>query len=251
MASEFEPFFGKEKGVVWAADVKPGVFVDTMKQIGDAEGLAGVKIGFQVGLGMSLAEATKVVRAYSNAKVLYDHQKAGNDIPDTSVNFLETMIDGGVDGAILFPFTGPETQEAWTTALQSEGLGVFTGAEMTHPRFRKAEGGSIPDTSLGKIINLALDLGVDNFIVPGNKARSVAKWRKRIESARGIGNFALAAPGFVDQGGSITEAGTAAGKIWHPIIGRGVHANKDMKPREAVDFYTQQLFYAQQMQEAA
>jgi orotidine-5'-phosphate decarboxylase len=241
MASEFEPFFGKEKGVVWAADVPPEEFEPIMQQIGDVDGLAGVKIGFQVGLGLSLPEATRIVRAYSNAKVLYDHQKAGNDIPDTSVNFLDTMIHGGVDGAILFPFTGPETQEAWTTALQSEGLGVFTGAEMTHKRFRKAEGGSIPDTALSEIINLALELGVNDFIVPGNKAKSVDKWRKRIEAARGIGGYALAAPGFVDQGGSITRAGAVAGDIWHPIMGRGVHANRDMKPRQAVEYYVSQL----------
>jgi orotidine-5'-phosphate decarboxylase len=237
----FEPFFGKEKGVVWSPDVDPDEFENIMKQIGDAEGLVGVKVGFEVGLGLSLAEATRIVREYSNAKVLYDHQKAGNDIPDTSVNFLRTMIRGGVDGAILFPFTGPETQTAWTKALQSEGLGVFTGAEMTHKRFRKAEGGSVPDSSLERIMDLGLELGVNDFIVPGNKAKSVEKWRKKIERVRGVGQYALAAPGFVDQGGSITEAGSVAGEIWHPIIGRGVHANADMSPREAVEFYTRQL----------
>jgi orotidine-5'-phosphate decarboxylase len=181
------------------------------------------------------------VRAYSKAKVLYDHQKAGNDIPDTSVNFARSMVRGGVDGAILFPFAGPMTQEAWTKALQAEDIGVFTGAEMTHPGFTQATGGSLTERALEDIIDRALDLDVGNFIVPGNKAPKVEKWRTKIETARGIGGYALAAPGFVDQGGSITEAGMAAGQLWHPIIGRGVHANKEMSPREAVEFYTQQL----------
>lgn len=236
----FEPFFGQEKGVVWAADVEPDEFAPIMEQIGDAEGLVGVKIGFELGLGLTLAEAARIVRANSNAKVQYDHQKAGNDIPDTSVNFVRAMVRGGVDSAILFPFAGPETQEAWTRGLQAEGINVFTGAEMTHKRFKKSQGGSIPETSMGRIIDLALDLDVENFIVPGNKAPSVNKWRKRIERVRGVGNFALAAPGFVNQGGVITEAGAAAGEHMHPIMGRGVHANKDMSPREAVEFYAAQ-----------
>jgi len=241
MAAEFEPFFGREKGVVWAADVEPEEFEPIMSQIGDTEGLVGVKLGFELGLGLSLAEASRIVRANSGAKVLYDHQKAGNDIPDTSVNFARAMVRGGVDGAILFPFTGPKTQTEWTNALQGSGLGVFTGAEMTHPQFMRLEGGSLTESALEKIINLAIDLGVENFIVPGNKAEKVLKWRRYIEVAKGAGHYALAAPGFVDQGGSITEAGEKAGEIWHPIIGRGVHANKDMSPREAIDFYTRQL----------
>ncbi len=238
---EFEPFFGSEKGVVWAADVEPHDFARIMEEIGDAPGLVGVKLGFEVGLGLSLDVATRIVRDNSRARVLYDHQKAGNDIPETSVNFVRAMTRGGVDGAILFPFTDPETQVAWTRARQSEGLGVFTGAEMTHTRFKRTSGGSLTEEALEEIIDLGLELGVDNFIVPGNRAGSVIRWRERIERVRGVGGFALAAPGFVDQGGSITDAGAVAGQLWHPIIGRGIHANANMTPREAVDFYTAQM----------
>ena len=241
MSSEktFVPFFGREKGVVWAADVEPEKFAPIMEEIGRVDGLLGVKIGFEVGLGLGLAEASHIVRANSNAKVQYDHQKAANDIPDTSVNFVRTMVHGKVDSAILFPFTGPDTQVAWTRGLQAEGINVFTGAEMTHKKFRKSEGGSIPESSLKKIIDLALELDVDNFIVPGNRAVSTAKWRKRIEAVRGAGNYALASPGLIDQGGNVSEAGRAAGQLWQPIIGRGIHANKKMTPRQAVEFYTQ------------
>lgn len=243
MAAEtaFEPIFGREKGVVWAADVEPDNFAGIMEQIGDAEGLVGVKIGFELGLGLKLEEAANIVRANSDAVVQYDHQKAGNDIHDTSKNFVRAMVRGKVDSAILFPFTGPEAQIAWTRALQSEGIGVFTGAEMTHPRFNENDGGSLPEGALARIIDTALELDVNDFIVPGNKEQSVVKWRKRIERVRGVGNFALAAPGFVNQGGTITDAGAAAGELWHPIIGRGIHANPDMTPRQAVDFYTAQM----------
>lgn len=237
----FVPHFGNKKGVVWAADVEPDDFAPTMEAIGDAEGLVGVKIGFEVALGLGLAKATNIVRANSNAKVQYDHQKAANDIPDTHANFTRAMVRGGVDSAILFPFTGPKTQEDWTRSLDSAGITVFTGAEMTHKRFRKVEGGSIPDTSLGRIIDLALDLGVENFILPGNKVQRIQKWRRRIEAVRGAGNYALASPGLVNQGGNVTASGQAAGEHWHPIIGRGIHDNPNLTPREAVECYTRVL----------
>jgi orotidine-5'-phosphate decarboxylase len=237
----FEPFFGREPGVVWAADVEPDEFAGTMEKIGNAEGLVGVKIGFEIGLGLSLREASNIVRANSNARVQYDHQKAATDIDDTGKNFVRAMVRGKVDSAILFPFAGPKTQRAWTRGLQSAGINVFTGAEMTHEGFTEQEGGSLSQSDMERIIDLALELDVDNFIVPGNKPDRVKFWRRRIEAGRGVGGYALASPGLISQGGDITEGGIAAGKLWTPIIGRGIHANKEMTPSQAITFYTNQL----------
>lgn len=212
-----------------------------MEAIGDARGLVGVKIGFEIGLGLGLREAVNIVHANTDAKVQYDHQKAGNDIDDTSMNFVRTMARARVDSAILFPFAGPVTQTAWTEGLQKEGINVFTGAEMTHRGFTFKEGGSMSERDMSKIMKLAVDLGVSNFIVPGNKPDRVAMWRNRIQRRMGSGNFGLASPGFISQGGTITEGGKAAGEFLAPIIGRGVHKNPDMSPREAVEFYAAQL----------
>lgn len=237
----FEPFFGREAGVVWAADVTPEQFPGLMEEIGDVDGLVGVKLGFELGLGLSLPEAVNIVRGTSNARVQYDHQKAGNDIDATGANYARTMARAGVDSAILFPFTGPVAQEAWTQSLQSEGINVFTGMEMTHPGFTEAEGGSMSQAAMERIAYKALELGVDHFIVPGNKPERVRFWRERIEAVRGVGNFALASPGLVTQGGDITAGAAAAGKLWTPIMGSAIHANTAMSPREAVAFYTNQV----------
>jgi orotidine-5'-phosphate decarboxylase len=237
----FEPFFGREPGVVWAADVDPDEFASRMEAIGDAPGLVGVKIGFEIGLGLGLREATDIVRANSNARVQYDHQKAGNDIPDTSTNFVRAMTRAGVDSAILFPFAGPKTQTEWTRGLQAENINVFTGMEMTHPGFTETQGGSLSQAAMERIAALALELGINDFIVPGNKPDRVAFWRGCIEAVRGVGGFALASPGLISQGGEISEGGAEAGQFWTPIIGRGIHANPDLTPRQAVEFYTHQL----------
>lgn len=238
--SEFEPLYGWEKGVVWAADVQPERFVEIVEQIGPEEGLVAVKIGLEVGLGLTLAEAVKIVRANSSAHVQYDHQKGGTDTPHTSPNFTRAMVRADVDSAIIFPFAGPQTQEAWTRSLQSEGIGVFTGAEMTHSKFNKKDGGYIGKAALKRIIDLAVDLEVENFILPGNNAKSIRYWRNRIER-RTSNTYAVASPGLVSQGGDITKSGKAAGVIWHPIMGRAIHANSAMTPTEAVKHYTRVL----------
>jgi hypothetical protein len=59
---------------------------------------------------------------------------------------------------------------------------------------------------------------------------------------RGVGGYALASPGLISQGGGITAGGkAAAGTLWTPTIGRGMHDNPAMSPAEAVAFYTEQL----------
>jgi orotidine-5'-phosphate decarboxylase len=240
--TEFAPFFGAEKGVVWAADIEPDQFAPTMEQLGDVIGLVGVKIGFEVGLGLGLKEATNIVRSNApDAAVQYDHQKAGNDIPDTGKNYAATMIRGGVDSAILFPFASPKVEQSWIDALQGSGINVFVGSEMTTEGFQVSEGGYVTVDTQERIFDIALEKGVRNFIVPGNKAASVLRWREFIERVVPEGEYALAAPGFVDQGGDITEAAEVAGKFWTPIIGRGIHANLKMTPKEAVQFYVSQL----------
>jgi len=45
----------------------------------------------------------------------------------------------------------------------------------------------------------------------------------QFESELGDGNFTLYAPGFIAQGGVITETGKVAGKNWHAIVGSAIY----------------------------
>jgi orotidine-5'-phosphate decarboxylase len=47
------------------------------------------------------------------------------------------------------------------------------------------------------------------------------------------------APGFVAQGGEITEAAKAAGKFWHAIVGRAIYEAEDI--RKAAEEMTSKL----------
>ena len=178
----------------------------------------------RVGLEAAVAE----VRNWSDLPIIYDHQKAATDIPDMGVNFARNL-EGLVDAAILFPFTGPETQTAWTKALQDVGIVPIIGGEMTHPRFNEIEGGYIATGAPKRMFELAVTDGVRDFVVPGNKPIVVAACRELLEELLGDEPFDLYAPGFIKQGGVISDAGQVAGDRFHGIVGRGIYEAEDMR----------------------
>jgi orotidine-5'-phosphate decarboxylase len=216
-----------DKSVVLAADVPANKFEGLVAQMDGVEGVGGVKVGFEVGLGMGLRPAVDaVLDANDKLMVIYDHQKAGNDIPDTGMNFARTMRKAGVDAAILFPFNGPVVEEAWIRELQQRNVGVIVGAEMTHKKQRASEEGYIMDAAFERMFAQAVGLGVRNFVVPGNKTEKVELYKGFFDKEVGEGEYTLWAPGFVTQGGDVSETGALAGPNFHAIVGSGIYANK-------------------------
>ena len=213
------------KSVIVAADVPN---LGSLAEL--AEGMVGVTGigGFKLGLTLAMQDLSAAVRAVrqnlgTSFPIIYDHQKAGNDIPDMGKQFAEVLKNSGVNAAILFPFAGPATQEAWTKACFDAGLQVLTGGVMTHPQFLVSEGGYIADESVERIYRLACKLGVRDFVVPGNKINWVKRIRSILVEELGEGNFVLYAPGFITQKGDISECGQAAGNEWHAIVGSAIY----------------------------
>jgi orotidine-5'-phosphate decarboxylase len=139
----------------------------------------------------------------------------------------------GVNAAILFPFTGPKTQTEWTKACQGEGLVVLTGGIMTHQNFLVSEGGYISDDAPERIIKLAIELGVTDFIAPGNKVLWVDKIKKWAEEALGVEGFTISAPGFIKQKGVISDCAKVAGSKWHAIIGTAIYGKPTIEEMRA------------------
>lgn len=187
-------------------------------------GIGGYKIGLELDIGFGLATPIRVIRERNErAMVIYDRQKAGNDIPAMGKKFADAVKASGADAVILFPFAGPATAVAWIRSCQDVGLGVLVGSHMTHEEFVEEEGGFIPLKQLERVYDIAVDEGITDFVVPGNHKDLVQKYRDRIRTRMGSDNFVLYAPGFITQGGSISETGAVAGDRWHAIVGSAIY----------------------------
>ena len=187
-----------KKSIIIAADVNDFEELENLAiKVKDVPGIGGFKIGFRMAF-RGLRFAVDIIKEnYGKTVIIYDHQKAGNDIPDMGKGFSKDLKEAGVDAAILFPFAGPETQTIWTNECFEAGLQVLTGGIMTHPKFLVSEGGYIADDVPERIFRLACELGVNHFIVPGNKLHWVMKLRSLVVNELGEGNYTLSAPGFL------------------------------------------------------
>lgn len=233
-----------KKSVIVAADVPN---FESLANL--AEGMVGVAgiSAFKLGLTLAMQDLAVAVNTIKEIlgpsfPIIYDHQKAGNDIPDMGKQFAGVLKNSGVDAAILFPFAGPATQEAWTKACFDAGLHVLTGGIMTHPQFLVSEDGYIADESVERIYLLACKLGVRDFVVPGNKINWVKQIRSVLVKELGEGNFVLYAPGFITQKGDISECGQAAGNEWHAIVGSAIYKQPTKEDqRQAAIVVTRQI----------
>ncbi|MBM3233716.1 hypothetical protein FJZ19_01340 [Candidatus Pacearchaeota archaeon] len=217
-----------ERSIIPACDV-PTIeeFEKIVKETAKIKEIGGYKIGFQLSLKYGLGKIVETARKYTKKPIIYDHQKAGTDIPDTGKNFAEVCKEAGVDAVIFFPQSGPETERAWIYHAIDKGLKVIVGGRMTHPAYAVSEGGFITDEGALEIYRIAAQEGVNNFVVPGNKPEIIKQIKEVIE-AEGVTPI-FYAPGFVAQGGKIEDAAKVAGNSWHAIVGRGIYQATDIK----------------------
>ena len=230
----------RDRSIIPACDV-PTLerYEELVNATKDVEGISSYKIGFELGLRFGLPKITEITREKCNCKLplIYDHQKAATDIPDTGKKFCKTLKDSGIDIVIFFPQAGPETERAWIAAAKDEGLGIMVGGLMTHKGYAESDGGYLSDEGINQMYLVAAKEGVTDFVVPGTKPAEIARIREMLVS-EGV-DPSFYSPGYVAQGGSIKEAIDAAGGKLHPIVGRGIYGADDMKA--AAEDLTRQL----------
>lgn len=217
----------RSKSVIPACDVETlNQLEELVKQTTALDGIGGYKVGFELGLGFGLPVVVDLIRKYSSKPIIYDHQKAGTDIPDTGKKFANVVKKSGVDSVIFFPQAGPETEKAWINYAFDNELKVIIGGIMTHSSYLVSEGGFFSDDGALNIYKIAVKEGVNNFVVPGNKPFIIKQIRDIIET-EGISPV-FYAPGFIKQGGEIATASKVAGNNFHVIVGRGIYQSKNM-----------------------
>ncbi|HII64399.1 TPA: orotidine 5-phosphate decarboxylase, partial [Candidatus Woesearchaeota archaeon] len=105
----------------------------------DVRGIGGYKIGFELVIPFGMKAVVKEIRSLTRLPIIYDHQKAATDIPETGEKFAAACRE--VDAIILFPQAGPKTGEAWIRAVQKSSKTVIVGGEMTHDGYLEGTGG--------------------------------------------------------------------------------------------------------------
>lgn len=228
----------RDRSVIPACDVETiEEFEELVEATAKVEGIGGYKVGSELALGYGLPRVMETIRKHTDKPVIYDHQKAGTDIPDTGKNFARVCKKAGVDAVILFPQSGPETERAWIYQALEAGLKVIVGGRMTHPAYSVSEGGFITDEGALEMYRIAARAGINNFVVPGNKPDVIKQVRELVESEVGPSDYF--GPGLIAQGGKIEDAVKVAGPRFHGIVGRGITEAKD-KYTAAVE-HTSQL----------
>lgn len=227
-----ERLIDRDRSVIVAADVKAEQLSPLVQATYQVEGIGGYKVGLSLGLGMGLRETVNRIGAYTDLPIIYDHQKAGNDIPEMDKEYADVCRRAGVNAVILFPFSSPVTEERWIKAAQDSGLAVLVGGHMTVPKFLESEGGFIADSAPERIYTIAAENGVRDFVVPGNKVNFVERYRKVLENILGPDNFTLYAPGFIAQEGVISETGKVAGNKFHAIVGSAIYGKNEVRTIE-------------------
>lgn len=231
-----------DKSLIVAMDVDGAWFYDLMAALELVESIGAVKFGFfQSNTGLeSCVELARTT--LGDIPIIYEHQRIGSGIDEAGSKFAKTLRRAGIDAVIIYPFTGPKVQENWTKSLQDEGLGVFVGGVMTHGNFLVSEGGYVADEAVLKIYSLAVKLGIEHFLVPGNKLPWVKKIKTLLDQELGPGKYALCGNGFIRQGGDLMGCLDLVGNKLHAIIGAAIYEHKSIEEmRKAAVLLSNQL----------
>jgi orotidine-5'-phosphate decarboxylase len=226
--------------LIIAADVKNLTELNLLiSQTRDIPKVAGYKVGFSLALKYGLPKVVQFIRNLTEeypTRIIYDHQKAGNDIPDMGEPFAALMSESDIDDVILFPFAGRETTRAWIQACQTHQLNVLFGCIMTHAGFFTSQGGIIDSRNILNTLDIAIDRGVTHFVFPGvfhkEETRDVTQEAlTRLKDS--VEALDIYTPGIGAQGGSIEGflevAQLGPADFYIPIVGRAIYGAKDIR----------------------
>jgi len=232
MAKLLETGFRSSHGIIPALDSET---LDEIKSVVETTtritGVVGYKVGLTAVLRLGLAKAVQELRGVTDLPLIYDHQKAGPDVPDMAAKFTAICSEAGVDGLILFPVAGPRAVREFAGGALRNGLLPIVGGDLPLPDYNVSGGGYVADDALGRIIAASLELGVDHFVIPANNASRVGQLAADL-----VGKLdhppGLVLPGIGALGGSIGKVFAAApGCRLYAVVGRAIYQAPD--PAEA------------------
>jgi orotidine-5'-phosphate decarboxylase len=229
----------RPRGIILAADLDSlSATIEFVSLAAEVSAVVAVKVGFTLALRHGLCRAVEAIQKRARVPVIYDHQKAGTDIPRLGEPFMAACQEAGVDAVILFPHAGPRTLESWVAAARNFSLVPIVGVTMTHEAYLSSEGGYIDDKAPASICATSLKIGVKDFALPGTKPDIVAHYASG--PLAGESDVSILMPGIGSQGGDMRIAFSAAQPHRrYAIIGSGIYSAAD--PKTALLGFGQQV----------
>ncbi|MEM8973330.1 MAG: hypothetical protein AAGD43_14820 [Pseudomonadota bacterium] len=96
--------------------------------------------------------------------IVYDHQKAGPDIPDMGPKFCVLAAEAGVSGLILFPIAGPKAVNVFAGGTFNSGLLPLMGGDLPLRVYNASGGGYVVDDTLDHIFQRAVHHGASHLL---------------------------------------------------------------------------------------
>jgi orotidine-5'-phosphate decarboxylase len=218
-------------GIVPALDVDSSDALERLVEAtSDVPGVVAYKLGMSGALRLGLPGAIQAIRRHSDLPVVYDHQKAGPDVPSMAGKYAVMCREAGVSSVILFPLAGEGAGTEFVGAAQREGIEPIVGGDLPFPEYHVSGGGFVADDALERILRQSLSLGVTEFVLPANDADTLARHVATVRAE--LDRPTLYLPGIGALGGTISEAFAAAeGCRRYAVVGRAIADATD--PREA------------------
>lgn len=184
--------------------------------------VAGYKLGLTGVLPHGLKRAISDIRRLTDLPIIYDHQKAGPDMPDMGEKFAAISGQAGANGLVLFPVAGPTAVRSFTESAIKHSLLPLVGGHIPVPDYCVSGGGFMRDDVLTHIIKIAAQSGTRCFILPANLPdliTSLCEW-----ISQHVKDPVVFLTGIGALGGSIETAFRAASAVptRFAIVGRAI-----------------------------
>jgi orotidine-5'-phosphate decarboxylase len=216
-----------DMGIVPALDIDSHEHLElVVRETSKREGVAGYKLGLTSVLHFGLRESVRRLRDLTDLPIVYDHQKAGPDMPDMAKKYVALCKEADVDGLILFPVAGPTAVDQFVGESIRADLTPFVGGEIPVPDYGVSGGGYMLDDALDRILVRAVQNKTDHFVLPAHDVEKIERWSKWISS--NVSSPLVLLTGFGALGGSIETSFAAAAvcKRRFAIVGRLITGSK-------------------------
>src|SRR6201996_6758603 len=198
-----------DMGIVPALDIDSHEHLElVVRETSKREGVAGYKLGLTSVLHFGLGESVRRLRDLTDLPIIYDHQKAGPDMPDMAKKYTALCKEADVDGLILFPVAGPTAVDQFVGEAIRADLTPFVGGEIPVPDYGVSGGGYMLDDALDRILARAVQNKADHFVLPANDKAKIMRWSKWI--AANVKSPLVMITGFGALGGTIETSFTSA-----------------------------------------